>query len=106
MFAKKPILTTFDHTKKIRLETDSSDYAIGAMLSQPNEQGRWILVYYYSWKHSPAELNYKIHNKELLAIVIAMREWDVYLQRATHKIEVLLDHENLTKFMTTKVLNR
>ena len=39
-FASYPVLNSFDPEKEIRLETDSSDYAIGAVLSQPNEQGR------------------------------------------------------------------
>lgn len=39
-FAAEPVLASFDPTKEIRVETDSSDYAIGAVLSQPNEQGR------------------------------------------------------------------
>lgn len=39
-FSKAPVLASFDPEKKIQLETDSSDYAIGAVLSQPNEQGR------------------------------------------------------------------
>jgi hypothetical protein len=40
VFSKAPVLTSFHPDKEIRVETDSSDYAIGAVLSQPNEQGR------------------------------------------------------------------
>lgn len=39
-FATAPVLASFDPKKEIRVETDSSDYALGAVLSQPNEQGR------------------------------------------------------------------
>jgi RNase H-like domain found in reverse transcriptase len=51
---------------------------------------------------SPAELNYEIHDKELLAIVEAFREWRVYLEGAAHRIQVYTDHKNLLYFTTTK----
>ena len=39
-FTKAPVLASFNPNKEIRVETDSSDYAIGAVISQPNEQGK------------------------------------------------------------------
>src|SRR6266480_6811501 len=54
----------------------------------------------------PAEQNYNIHNKELLAIVDAFKHWRHYLQRARHEISVITDHKNLTSFTTTKALNK
>ncbi|EIC07265.1 hypothetical protein OR221_2660, partial [Microbacterium laevaniformans OR221] len=56
-FTEAPILATFDPTKKIILETDSSDFAIGACLSQPDANGKFRPIAYYSRKLSPAELN-------------------------------------------------
>ena len=50
--------------------------------------------------------NYDIHNKELLAIVEAFREWRVYLKGLAHTMEVYMDHKNLIYFTTTKQLNR
>jgi RNase H-like domain found in reverse transcriptase len=52
------------------------------------------------------KLNYKIHNKELLTIIEAFREWHVYLEGSKYLIEVYIDHKNLLYFITTKVLNR
>jgi hypothetical protein len=51
----------------------------------------------------PAELNYNIHDKELLAIVTALQHWRIYLEGAKHNITMILDHKNLTYFLTTKV---
>ena len=39
-FTEAPILMTFDPEKPITVETDSSDYALGAVLSQPGETGK------------------------------------------------------------------
>src|SRR5882724_6900886 len=51
-----------------------------------------------------AELNYKIYNKELLAIFEASRQWHNYLQGSAHVILMLSDHKNLEYFATTKQL--
>ena len=56
------------------LETNALDYAIGACISQPNDKGRLKPIAFYSHKMTALELNYNIHNKELLAIVEAFRE--------------------------------
>ena len=58
-----------------------------------------------SRKMTPAELNYNIHNKELLAIVAAFKEWRVYVEGAS-EITVFTDHKNLVGFYTTKQFNR
>jgi hypothetical protein len=85
-FTEAPILATFDPAKKIVLETDASDFAIRACLNQPDENGKFKPIAYYSRKLSPAELNYDIHDKELLAIVIAFEQWRVYLEGSTYPV--------------------
>jgi RNase H-like domain found in reverse transcriptase len=54
----------------------------------------------------PIELNYKIHDKKLLIIIEAFRNWRVYLEGSKYPIEVYIDYKNLLYFTTTKVLNR
>jgi hypothetical protein len=105
-FTEAPILATFNPTKRIVLETDSSDFAIRACLSQPDENGRLKPIAYYSRKLSLAELNYNIHDKELLAIVVAFEQWRVYLEGSTYLVQVWTDHKNLIYFTNTKVLNQ
>jgi len=105
-FTSAPILATFDPERRIVLETDASDYAIGMCISQPDDEGRLRPVAFYSRKMIPAELNYEIHDKELLAIVEAFREWRVYLEGPKYPVKVYTDHKNLLYFTTTKVLNR
>jgi hypothetical protein len=54
---------------------------------------------------SPAEGNYKIYDKELLAIIRCFKQWRPELEGATHPIQVLSDHKNLQYFATTKQLS-
>lgn len=101
-----PVLITFDLEKPITVETDASDFAIGACLSQPDKSHKLHPVAFYSQTMSPAKLNYKIHDKELLAIVASFKQWKVYLKGPKHTVTVLSDHKNLIYFTTTKVLNQ
>jgi hypothetical protein len=52
------------------------------------------------------ELNYNIYNKELLAIITALKEWRVFLQETTEPFIIKMDYKNLTRFLTTKELNQ
>jgi len=66
-----PLLTHIDVQRPVLIETDASDFAIGAILSQRDDKGRLHPVAFHSRKFQPAEINYEIHDKELLAIVDA-----------------------------------
>lgn len=88
------------------MESDSSDYATGAVLSMQCEDEKWRPCAYYSKSLSEVERNYDIHDKELLGIIRALENWRQYLEGASHKIEIWSDHKNLQYFMTTKKLNR
>ncbi|MBW0496704.1 hypothetical protein O181_036419, partial [Austropuccinia psidii MF-1] len=52
----------------------------------------------------PAELNYEIHDKELLGIVWALKCWRAFLLSLSSPFEVLTDHSSLQYFMSSKVL--
>jgi len=105
-FTEAPILCMFDPELPITVETDASDFAIGACCSQLHPDGKRRPVGYYSRKLTPAELNYDIHDKELLAVVAALTEWRSWLEGPKYQVTVLSDHKNLTSFTTTKQLNR
>jgi len=68
----EPILQHFDPEQPVTIETDASNYAIGAICSQPDAKGILYPVAYYSRKLKDPERNYDIHDKELLAIVDAL----------------------------------
>ena len=56
---------------------------------------------------SSAEWNYKIHNKEMLAIIHALQEWCAELEglQVNEWFQILTDHWSLEYFMTIKKLN-
>ena len=87
------------------MEIDASDWAIRAILNQIYEDRKLYPVAFYSQKFSLAELNYRITNEELLAIIDIFKQWRVYLEEAKRYIKVLKDYKNLTIFITTKVSN-
>jgi len=64
------------------------------------------LIAYYSRKMTPSELNYDIHNKELLAIVAVLKKWRHYLEGAKHQTLIYYDYKNLVHFTTTKELTQ
>jgi hypothetical protein len=68
----QPILQHFNPDRPLTIETDASDYAIGAVCSQPNTSNILYPLAYFSQKLRDAELNYDVHDKELLAIVKAL----------------------------------
>jgi transposase InsO family protein len=105
-FTTAPVLRRFDHDRDVIVETDASDYVSAGVLSQYDNDGILHPVAFFSKKHSPAECNYEIYDKELMAIVRAFEEWRPELQSVENPIQVLSDHKNLEYFTTTKLLNR
>ena len=64
-----PVLRHFNWNHKLYLETDFSGYINGGVLSQKDDDGVLHSVTFYSKNLLPAECNYEIYNKELLAII-------------------------------------
>lgn len=104
-FCSAPVLRHPDTTKKFYVSGDASDFAIGATLSQEFD-GKLHPVAYLSRKLDAAELNYEIHDKELLVIIESFRTWRYLLEGAAHKVTVYTDHRNLTHWRDSRHLNR
>jgi len=88
------------------LETDASDFAIAGIVSQKFEDGKIHPVRFVSRKLSPAELNYDVYDKEMLAIVFSLQKNRHYLQGAEHKTTIFSDHQNHTYLKSAILLNR
>ena len=96
----------FDSDKLFTVKSDSSDCVIDEVLSQSDSQGVLHSVTYFSTWIAPAECNYDIYDKELLAIIRAFEEWRPELKEAMKQVQVITDHKNLKYFMITKQLSR
>jgi len=101
----EPILQHFDPEQPVTIETEASDHTIGVICSQPDAKGILNPVAYYSRKLKEQERNYDLHDKELLAIVDALRKWDTYFKTMGPKITIHTDHKNLEYWKTKKDLN-
>jgi deoxyuridine 5'-triphosphate nucleotidohydrolase len=101
-----PTLAYPDITKQFIIETDASDYAYGAILSQIQEDKKLHPVAYLSHSFTETELNYPVYDKELMAIVKALKEWRHHLIPSPHIIDIITDHESLQWFKGAHDLNR
>ena len=99
-----PLLAHFDPQRTTQMETDSSDGVVAGVLSQLQTSGLYQPVAYFSKTMIEAELNYPIHDKEMLAIVLCFQHWRVHLAGNPQIIQVVSDHKALEYFMTTKAL--
>ena len=75
------------------------------MLSQERKGRRLHPIALHPRNFSATQINYEIHDKELLAIVDSFQEWHHLLEGALHQVTVYIDHKNLEYFMTGHVLN-
>ena len=89
-----PVLVHPDSTKRFTVSTDASQYAVGATLSQEGHP-----VAYLSHRLSDTEERWDTGDQELLAFMIALREWRVYLYGRSFSFET--DHEPL-RYLQTK----
>jgi len=67
-FTTAPVLTHWIPDTQITVETDTSDYALATVLSITTPNGKLNLIAFHSWMFLTPELNYNVHDKELLAI--------------------------------------
>jgi len=105
-FTWELVLAAPDLDKKMRMEVDASDYAMGEVLSMEGEDGLWRLVAFLSKSLNKTERNYKIHDKEMLAIIRGLENWRHLLEGTHFKFKIWTDHKNLEYFMKVQKLNQ
>ena len=106
-FTTAPVLARWSPGDPLIVETNVSDYALGAILSTIDPSDNQVHpIAFHSRTFTSPELNYNVHNKELLAMFEAFKSWRHYLEGTPTPIDVITDHKNLKHFLTTKVLTQ
>jgi len=106
IFIIEPVLAIPDLDKEIQVEADVLDYATEGVLSTKCEDGKWRPVVFISKLLNTTKQNYKIHDKEILAVIQCLEAWRHYLKGAKMEFEVWMDYKNLQYFMTSQKLNQ
>lgn len=106
MFTNAPVLIHPDPDLQFVVEVDASDSGVGAVLSQrlPVDQKLHPCAF-FSRRLTPAERNYDVGNRELLAVVLALQEWRHWLEGSVNPFIVWTDHKNLSYLQSARRLN-
>lgn len=99
-----PILVHYNPRAQTQLETDASDGIVAGVLSQQTCQG-WQPVGFFSKVMTEAEMRYDIHDRELLAVVRSLGNWEAELQGLQTSFTIITDHRALEYFSKKRKLN-
>lgn len=95
----QPLLKYPNFNQEFNLTTDSSNFAIGSILSQ-GDIGKDLPIAYASRTLNHAEQNYSTTEKELLAIIWSVNHFRPYLYG--RKFKIITDHKPLTWLFNCK----
>jgi len=106
-FLNNEVLIFLDPEKEFIVETDSSDFAVGCILSQVSPKDNLLHpVAFYTHSMNKVEVNYITYDKELLAIITASDLWRHHLEGAKYPVQILTDHRNLLYMKKPQHLNQ
>ncbi|CAB4022215.1 Transposon Ty3-G Gag-Pol poly, partial [Paramuricea clavata] len=104
LLCSAPILAYPDFSQAFILQTDASDYGVGAVLSQLDELGNEKVIAYASKALSPREQKYSTTEKEAFAVVFGKAHFRVYLLGRHFKL--ITDHSALRWLHTMEAKGR
>ena len=103
---KEPVLGQLDEEEPFEVEVDASGFAIGAVLLQRGKDKKRHPIAYYLATLTATERNYDVYDRELLAIVKTLRNWQMWLAGAKHQIKIFSDHMNLQYWKDLRKISR
>lgn len=96
LLTSAPVLMAPRLDQPFQMQVDASNVGAGAVLLQSDEQGVYRPICYFSRKFNCHQLNYSTIEKETLALVWGLQQFDVYLAGGAVPITVYSDHNPLT----------
>ena len=97
LMLQAPVLAYPDMNKEFHLQTDASLYGAGGILFQFDDKGHRKVVSYASWLFNEQQRKYSTTERELFAIILAIRKWKPFLGYTKFVAET--DHQALTGYM-------
>lgn len=98
---QSPVLRTPDWSKPMIIQADASDIGIGAILTQNDSQAEYVIEY-YSYKLTPTEVKYSPTEKEMMAVIKAIRHFRYYIE--FNELTIYTDHHALRYLLNMKVV--
>ena len=106
LFTSAPVLAHPDPSLVFIVEVDASEAGVGAVLSQRSGTPPKLRpCAFFSKKLIPAEQNYDVEDRELLAVIKALKAWRHWLEGAKHPFLIWTDHCYLEYMRATRRLN-
>ena len=87
-FTLELVLVVPDLDREMQVKADVSDYATGEVLLVKCEDRKWRPVAFISKSMNPTERNYKIYDKEMLAVIRYLEAQRYYLEGAKVQFEI------------------
>ena len=101
-----PVMAAPNFNKCFKLCVDASNVGAGAVLMQDDNQGIEHPICYFSKKFSKAQRNYSVIEKELLALILALQHFSVYIPAFGPTVSIYTDHHPLKFLKTLKAKNQ
>jgi hypothetical protein len=105
LLMSSPILIAPDFEKPFKIQVDASDLGCGAVLLQSDFQGIDRPVGYFSKKFDKHQKNYSTIEKEALALILALKHFEVYIASPSQPIQIYTDHNPLVFINRVKNTN-
>jgi RNase H-like domain found in reverse transcriptase/Reverse transcriptase (RNA-dependent DNA polymerase) len=105
-FTEELVLMMPDHSKPFQIQVDSLLFATGGILTQMDTNRDRHPCAYLSKSLTKEQRNYDTGDRELLAVIQALKEWRHYIQGSGHTTIVLSDHDNLRHFKVPETIGR
>ena len=96
----EPLLAYPNFDKEFTIHSDASLTAIGAVLSQLDDEGNEHPVAYTSRVLNKHERNYSVTERVCLVLINTVKQFKVYVHRV--KFQIITDHSSLKWLQTLK----